>query len=137
MERFSEIDNKNGFFIFSKYNNSTYNIQKFQRKIKMLIYNLYTDKRPVTFDWNDTHKHIALNIREIESEDGIQYLYDVVERVPAPYDKTSIIKTAVESIYTQEELSYIMTHIFEDSDKVNEYKNLTHKLTKYCDELGY
>lgn len=103
----------------------------------MLIYNLTSDIRPTMFDWNDNHKHIALNIREIETEDGIRYVYDVVEKVPAPYNKTNIIKTAVESIYTQEELSYIMTHIFEDSDKVNDYKKITQELTQHCDELGY
>lgn len=102
-----------------------------------MIRNLYSDTKPVLFDWDETHKHIALNIREINNNDEIHYVYDLVERVPAPYDKTNIIKTAVESIYTQEELSYIMVHIFEDSPKINKYKEITQELTKYCDELGY
>lgn len=108
----------------------------------MYILNLASQDMPQLQEWGDK-MHVPLNIREIEGvdEEGNHkksYLYDCVEKVDQPINVDNIVKAAVESEFTPEEIEYVTRNFSKRKDPlVKRYKDFVAEVTEKAEDAGY
>jgi len=107
----------------------------------MFIQGLFSETYPQVAEYGKK-QHIPINIRSEVRGDGENvvegFLYDCVEKVQGPINKTVIIQTIIDSQYTEEQKSYIMTNMGNQSDPIiAAYLAFITKITKEVEDSGY